>query len=94
MAIAESQQLYFDGVSLGELLPHREFGPLTIISTVRWAGLQENTARLRYSGKIVEKSASSNDSWVACDLEGKNEDDRQILTGRCTLILPLRVGCG
>ena len=152
MAIAESQQLYFDGVSLGELLPHREFGPLTIISTVRWAGLQENTARLhydrdyvrehsglrtfiasgayrqallirmltdwigpqgqlrklslrhlhptfegdimRYSGKVVEKSASSNDSWVACDLEGKNQDDRQILTGRCTLILPLRVGCG
>jgi acyl dehydratase len=152
MAIAESQQLYFDGVSLGEPLPRREFGPLTIISTVRWAGLQENTARLhydrdyvrehsglrtfiasgayrqallirmltdwigpqgqlrklslrhlhptfegdimRYSGKVVEKSASSNDSWVACDLEGKNQDDRQILTGRCTLILPLRVGCG
>ena len=149
MAIPEPPQLYFDGVILGEPLPTREFGPLTIISTVRWAGFQENTARLhydrdyvrehsglrtfiasgayrqallvrmltdwigplgqlrklnlrhlhptfegdmiRYSGKVVEKSAGANPSWVACDLEGKNQNDRQILTGRCTLILPPRV---
>lgn len=148
MAIPESEQLCFDGITTGEPLPTRQFGPLTIISTVRWAGFQENTARLhydrdyvrehsglktfiasgayrqallirmltdwigplgqlrklslrhlhptfegdmiRYSGKVVEKSASPNASWLACDLEGKNQDDRQILTGRCTLILPLR----
>jgi acyl dehydratase len=150
MASPDSQQLYFDGVSVGELLPRREFGPLTIISTVRWAGFQENTARLhydrdyvrqhsglktfiasgayrqallirmltdwigpegqlrklslrhlhptfegdiiRYSGKVVEKSVGAIPAWVACDVEGKNQDDRQILTGRCTLILPLRAG--
>lgn len=149
MAIEEPQQLYFESVSLGESLPLREFGPLTIISTVRWAGLQENTARLHYdrdyvrehsglktfiasgayrqallirmltdwigpqgqlrklslrhlhptfegdqmyySGKVIEKSASSNESWIACALEGKNQHERQILTGSCTLILPLRV---
>ena len=150
MASPDSQQLYFDGVSVGELLPRREFGPLTIISTVRWAGFQENTARLhydrdyvrqhsglktfiasgayrqallirmltdwigpegqlrklslrhlhptfegdiiRYSGKVVEKSVGAIPAWVACDVEGKNHEDRQILTGRCTLILPLRAG--
>ena len=150
MASPDSQQLYFDRVSVGELLPRREFGPLTIISTVRWAGFQENTARLhydrdyvrqhsglktfiasgayrqallirmltdwigpegqlrklslrhlhptfegdiiRYSGKVVEKSAGAIPAWVACDVEGKNQDDRQILTGRCTLIIPLRAG--
>lgn len=150
MAIAASQQLYFEDISPGDPLPGREYGPLTIIDTVRWAGLQENTARLhydrdyvrehsglktfiasgayrqallvrmltdwigprgqlrkpslrhshptfegdimRYSGKVVEKSPHLNDSWITCDLEGKNQEDRQILTGRCTLILPPRAG--
>jgi acyl dehydratase len=47
---------------------------------------------IRYSGKVVEKSVGAIPAWVACDVEGKNQDDRQILTGRCTLILPLRAG--
>ena len=144
------EQVYFEDVSVGDAIPQREYGPLTIVDTVRWAGLQENWQHLhfdrdnvrernglktfiasgayrqallmrmltdwigplgqlrklslrhlhptfegdmiRYSGKVVEKSASATPSWVACDLEGKNQNDRQILTGRCTLILPLRVG--
>jgi acyl dehydratase len=150
MAIPECRQPYFDEIAAGEPLPARQFGPLTIISTVRWAGLQENTARLhydrdyvrehsglktfiasgayrqallvrmltdwigplgqlrklslrhlhptfegdmiRYSGQVVEKAAGANPSWIACALEGKNQDERPILTGRCTVILPRRAG--
>lgn len=142
------QQLYFDDVRVGEALPSREFGPLTIINTVRWAGFQENSARLhydrdyarkhsglksfiasgayrqallvrmltdwigplgqlrkfslrhvhpthegdfmRYTGQVIEKSGDSNDLWISCELEGKNQEDRRILTGRCTIVLPTR----
>ena len=143
-----AQQLYFDDVFIGMPLPIREFGPLTIINTVRWAGFQENTARLhydrdyahkhsglkgfiasgayrqalllrtltdwmgpqgqlqkfslrhlyptfegdfmRYSGRVIEKSSGSNDLCITCELEGKNQEDRQILTGRCAILLPTR----
>jgi hypothetical protein len=40
----------------------------------------------------LEKSSGADPSWVACDPKRKNQDDRQILTGRCTVILPLGVG--
>ena len=46
---------------------------------------------MRFFARITEKSSDSSDPWISCDLEGKNQDDRQILTGRCTLILPLRL---
>ena len=142
------QSVYFDDVSVGDSIPPREFGPLTIVDTVRWAGLQENWQhlhydrdhvrqhnglktfiasgayrqallirmltdwigprgwlkkisvrhtystfegdRMRFSAKIIEKSADSSVHWVVCDLEGTNQDDRRILTGHCTLILPRR----
>jgi len=128
--------------------PTREYGPLTIVDTVRWAGLQENTQHLhydrdhvrqhnglptfiasgayrqallirmltdwmgpggwlrklslrhtystfegdlmRFGGHVIDKSPDSSDSWVTCDLDGRNQLDKQILTGRCTLILPRR----
>jgi len=140
--------LYFEDVTAGDSIPPREYGPLTIVDTVRWAGLQENSQHLhfdrdhvrehnglrtfiasgayrqallirtltdwigargwlrkisvrhaystfegdtiRFSGRVLEKSADSFDSWITCDLEGTNQDERQILTGGCTLILPRR----
>jgi acyl dehydratase len=143
-----TQELYFDDINAGDLIPDREYGPLTIVDTVRWAGLQENTQHLHYdrdhvrehnglrtfiasgayrqallirmltdwigplgwlkkislrhtystfegdkmyfSGRVVEKSADLSDSWIACDIRGKNQDGREILTGRCTLRLPVR----
>ena len=118
---------------------------LTIVDTVRWAGLQENSQHLhydrdhvrehnglktfiasgayrqallmrmltdwigphgrlskisvrhtystfegdlmRFGAKIVEKSTDPSESFVICDLAGVNQENRQILTGRCTLIL-------
>ena len=141
-------QLYFDDINVGDSIPSREYGPLTIVDTVRWAGLQENTQHLHYdrdhvrehnglptfiasgayrqallirmltdwigprgwlrkisvrhthstfegdlmnfSGRVIEKSPDPSDSWITCDLDGKNQADKQILTGRCTLILPRR----
>ena len=41
-----------------------------------------------YSGTVAEKSPTPNDPWIACNLEGKNQDDRVMLTARCTVILP------
>ena len=140
-----NQSTIFDDVAIGDSLPLREYGPLTIVDTVRWAGLQENWQHLhydrdhvrqhnglktfiasgayrqallmrmltdwtgprgwlkklsvrhtqstfegdmmRFSGRIVEKSTDPTDPWVICELYGTNQDDQQILSGRCTLIL-------
>ena len=139
---------YFDDIQVGDSLPRREHGPLTIIDTVRWAGLQENWQQLhydrehvrehnglptfiasgayrqallirmltdwvgprgwlkkiivrhtystfegdtmRFAARVVEKSLNPSDPWVTCELDGRNQDDKQILIGRCTLILPRR----
>ena len=142
------QTNFFEDISIGDSIPAREYGPLTIVDTVRWAGLQENVQHLhfdrdhvrqhnglrtfiasgayrqallirmltdwigprgwlrkisvrhtystfegdtmRFFSQIVDKSADSSDPWIVCDLEGRNQEDREILTGRCTLLLPLR----
>ena len=148
--MVQQQQLYFEEIKPNDLLPSREFGPLTITDTVRWAGFQENWQHLHfdrdhvrkhnglrtfiasgayrqallirmltdwvgplgrlcklslrqthptfegdmqhYFGQVVEKSSTPNDPWITCDLEGKNQEGRQILKGRCTLLLPSRNG--
>ena len=142
------QQLFFDALKIGDLIPHRDYGPLTIVDTVRWAGLQENWQHLhydrdhvrqhnglrtfivsgayrqallirmltdwigprgwlsnisirhiystfegdmmRFGGYITEKSQDARDPWITCSLEGKNADDKQILTGSCRLVIPNR----
>jgi 3-hydroxybutyryl-CoA dehydratase len=142
------QELYFDDISIGHSIPDREYGPLTVVDTVRWAGLQENWQHLhfdrdhvrahnglrtfiasgayrqallirmltdwigprgwlrrisvrhthstfegdsmRFGGEVFEKSSDPFDLWISCEIEGKNHEDRQILTGRCTLLLPRR----
>ena len=141
-------QAYFEDVEPGAELTAREYGPLTVIDTVRWAGLQENTQQLhydrdwvrehaglrtfiasgayrqallmrmltdwlgprgllrklsvrhtystfegdmmRFAARAVEKSGDRGDPWIQCELEGTNQDERRILTGQCTLVLPRR----
>jgi acyl dehydratase len=148
--ITINQELYFEDLNTGDPIPSREYAPLTIVDTVRWAGLQENTQHLhydrdhvrqhnglptfiasgayrqallirmltdwigprgwlrkisvrhtystfegdtmRFGGRILNKSTESSDSWITCDLDGRNQTDKQILTGRCTLIIPRRAG--
>ncbi len=143
------EQANFELTLLGDQIPEREFGPLTIQDTVRWAGFQENSAQLhydreharnhsglktfiasgeyrqallmrvltdwigprgtirklslrqtfptyegdlmRFSAKVTEKSPNALEPWVVCELIGKNQEDRQILTGQCTLMLAARV---
>jgi acyl dehydratase len=142
------QAIYFEDINIGDVIPDRDYGPLTIVDTVRWAGLQENSQHLhfdrdhvrehnglptfiasgayrqallirtltdwigtrgwlkkisvrhtystfegdlmRFGGRVLDKVTETFDSWITCDLEGKNQANRQILTGRCTLILPRR----
>lgn len=43
-----------------------------------------------YSGAVAAKSPTPGNPWIACNLEGKNQDDRVILTARCNVILPSR----
>src|SRR3970282_2108987 len=45
----------FDDVAVGDSIPAREYGPLTIIDTVRWAGLQENWQQLHYDRDWVRE---------------------------------------
>ena len=144
------QQTFFEDINVGDSIPYRDYGPLTIVDTVRWAGLQENVQHLhfdrdhvrqhnglatfiasgayrqallirmltdwigprgwlrkinvrhtystfegdnmRFFARVTEKSSDASDPWITCEVEGKNQEDRQILTGRCTLILPIRTG--
>jgi acyl dehydratase len=46
--------------------------------------------RIFYSGKIIEKSSTADDPWIRCEIEGKNQQGRQILTGSCVLIVPAK----
>jgi len=143
-----NQGLYYEDINVDDSIPPREHGPLTIVDTVRWAGLQENWQHLhydrdhvrehnglktfiasgayrqallmrmltdwigprgwlkkisirhtystfegdtmRFSAQVVEKSTEPADPWVICELQGTNQNNQQILTGRCTLILPTR----
>ena len=39
---------------------------------------------MRFAATVVEKSSDPLDPWIACDLVGTNQEDKQILTGRCT----------
>jgi acyl dehydratase len=143
-----TEECYFEDIDVGDSIPVRQHGPLTIVDTVRWAGLQENSQHLHYdrdhvrehnglktfiasgayrqallmriltdwigprgwlktisvrhtystfegdlmlfSGRVMKISADPADPWIDCELDGKNQKERQILTGQCTLILPRR----
>jgi len=143
-----NQERYYEDINVDDSIPPREHGPLTIVDTVRWAGLQENWQHLhydrdhvrehnglktfiasgayrqallmrmltdwigprgwlkkisirhtystfegdmmRFSARIAEKSTEPADPWVICELQGTNQNNQQILTGRCTLIFPTR----
>lgn len=136
----------FDSVAIGDALPQVEFGPFTIVQSVRWAGSQEIWERLhydrefarehsgqasfiasgayrqallaraitdwigpkgtlrrlrlrhtaptlegdvmRFGGRVVEKSGSADDPWVACEVQGTNQRDEQIITATCVVVLP------
>lgn len=56
MAEVEAQR-FFEDVEAGAELTTRAFGPLTVIDTVRWAGLQENTQPLHYDRDWVREHA-------------------------------------
>jgi acyl dehydratase len=143
---------YFEDVATGDKIETAGYGPLTIVDTVRWAGVQENLERLHwdrefarehsnlptfiasgsyrqallartltdwvgprgrlrklslrhtaptlegdmiyYSAVVSGKSSIASDSWISCDIEGHNQDNKPILTGRCVLALPLRTRAG
>ena len=143
-----NEQLYFDDVQVGDTMPVRGFGPLAIMNTVQWAGIQENWGRLHFDrehvravnglqtfiasgdhrqallaraltnwigargwlqrfgvrytaptyegdlmrsvGQVLARSADRDAPWIACELEGSNQDGQRTLTGRCTILLPTR----
>ncbi|MBI4529074.1 MAG: hypothetical protein HY695_35200 [Deltaproteobacteria bacterium] len=49
------EQLWFEDVAPGGLIPRRTFGPLTIVDTVQWAGFQENWYRLHWDRDFVRE---------------------------------------
>lgn len=49
------RQPFFDDVPLGDTIPTRRFGPLTIGDTVAWAGVQENPERLHWDREFARE---------------------------------------
>jgi acyl dehydratase len=49
------EQLWFEDVAPGRVIPTRTFGPLTIVDTVQWAGFQENWYRLHWDRDFVRE---------------------------------------
>lgn len=45
---------------------------------------------MRFSVRVVEKSPELRNPWIDCEVQGSNQEGRQILSGRCTLLLPCR----
>ena len=45
-----------------------------------------------FSAAVVEKSGDASDPWLTCEVEGKNQDGEPIVTGRCTVTLPVSFG--
>jgi len=42
--------------------------------------------------RVVEKSPPLANPWINCEVQGKNQEGQQILSGHCTLVLPCREG--
>ena len=42
---------------------------------------------IRYAGHVVEKSPLPGDPWVACDLEGTNQNGERIVVAHAVLVL-------
>jgi acyl dehydratase len=136
----------FTEPQVGDELVTAEFGPLTIIDTVRWAGVQENVEQLhfdrefvrensrlrtfiasggyrqallaraltdrigprgkllqlrvrhtaptfegdmlRYSARITETTKNREGNAITCEVEGKNQQNEQILVGSCIVLVP------
>jgi acyl dehydratase len=49
------EQLWFEDVAPGFVIPTRTFGPLSIVDTVQWAGFQENWYRLHWDREFVRE---------------------------------------
>ena len=49
------QPAYFEDIAVGDAIPSSQHGPLTIVDTVRWAGLQENWQHLHYDRDHVRE---------------------------------------
>ena len=45
---------------------------------------------MRFEGSVIEKSAEAASGAVVCELQGANQEGRNILSGHCTLSLPYR----
>ncbi len=43
---------------------------------------------MRLSGIVTEKASTAGETWIRCDLEGRNQNDRQIMSGWCIIVLP------
>jgi acyl dehydratase len=44
--------------------------------------------RILYGGKITGKSSTADDPWIQCEIDGTNQERRQIVSGSCVLIVP------
>ena len=54
-ASAIQQITIFDDINVGGSIPSRDYRPLTIVDTVRWAGLQENVQHLHFDRDHVRQ---------------------------------------
>jgi acyl dehydratase len=133
-------------LEVGDQFISAEYGPLTVVDTVRWAGVQENSERvhfdrefarensrmrtfiasggyrqallaralteriglhgrllklrvrhlaptfeddmLRYTARVAEKSVQGDRTTLTCEVDGRNQNGEQVLTGSCVVAVP------
>ncbi len=46
---------YYEDVEIGDAIEAAEYGPLTIVDTVRWAGVQENSEQLHWDREFARE---------------------------------------
>jgi len=53
-----NQELYFEDLNVGDSIPSRDYGPLTIVDTVRWAGGCKKTPSIFTTTGITSASTT------------------------------------
>ncbi len=46
---------YFEDISIGDRIEEVGYGPLTIVDTVRWAGVQENSEKVHWDREFARE---------------------------------------
>jgi len=59
-SLQTAENVYFEDVEIGTVVPAVEYGPHSLVTAVFWAGFQENKSGLHFDREYVRKSGGAN----------------------------------